>query len=149
MNRKSDGLDYLAALKLFMPYYDKLKKIYLAYLDNEFEANDALDDLDPFLATTYYLRSKGYNLYQIKSLSEELIKSSQNLSFTHYNFSKYIEIENKFGIYLPYDFDFTWSLDEIYLYLLHIFDGFDYITIENNIINGSIYKILECFLIRI
>lgn len=137
---KSDFESVVSKLK---PFQDPLATIHKAYKNGEFEAKIRNEDF-----VTYYENSEGYEAYKIQSLAKEIQKELLDLPKCSYSILKYIDIEEKHGISVPYLFDQQWTNDELYYYLIHIADEDDTFLIEQCMMNGELLGILSLFIER-
>lgn len=149
MNSSPNGIDFMKALDVLMPYKKQLEEIHASYLDGDFDLDSGTNVTDPYAVITSYLCSPSYTGLHVKSIREQLASSIRLLDIYDDSFQTILDIETKHGTTCPYEFNGNWDLREVYMYLLHLFRRNDPVIIDNSIINGEILGILKCLLIRI
>ena len=146
---KPNSLDYKEALDVLYPYKAQLEKIKIAYLNEEFQPRLVIEYMEPGEALNYLTDSEAFKTYGVKEIGKDLSEKIKKLDHKDYHFNKYFGIEEKHGCEMPYEFDETWELSDVYYYLLYIFDMEDPVIIEHSVINGDLIGILNCFFIRL
>ena len=145
---KFDTLDYLQALKILVPYKDKLSQIYEAYLAGVFE-NDSIDYKDFYSVLTYYKESIAYKKFDVYELTLQIKMELKELDIKDYRFEDIDMIEKSYGEEIPHEFDGRWNLEDVYKYLLNLAYSYKEVVMENSIINGEILGIINCFIFRV
>lgn len=147
-----NSLDYMNALQVLYPFKDALEEIKEAFDHDVF---DTIEITDPWSALTYYRSSEAYTTYDIEGLSKKIYSAVQGLQRYQINQTKRDYIFEMLGTENTNLFE-SWMLDEVYIYLIMIFEDLnimdghpDQIIIENSIIRGDILSIINCFLTRI
>ena len=140
--------DYFKVIEILNPFKKRLEIIYQAAINDEFEVED-LDYSDPYKVLRYYLDSNAYEKYQIQDLALELKEKLKGLDKKDYCFDDLLRIEEKYGMDIPHEFDYRWTLEDVYKYLLGLIDSEGLVIVESSIINGEILGIFNCFIIRV
>jgi hypothetical protein len=149
---KPNSIDFMKALKVLYPFKDALEKVKEAFDHDEF---DTIEITDPWSAITYFRSSEAYVTYDIEHLSHKIYEAIKDLNQYQINNHERDQILKLLGTEITNCFD-GWKLDQVYMYLMMIFEDLkhrdnipDQIIIENSIIRGDILSIINCFLIRI
>jgi hypothetical protein len=143
-----NGLDFMKALDILMPYREQLMKIHVAYQNEQCIKKIPYNILDFKDENTIYTDTEANALDNIKLLGKELSKKIHQLETLNIKDLSYDEIVLKHGA-SPYRFDWHWELKEIYIYLIHLCKDNNVKMMMNSILNGEFVHMIECFLIRI
>jgi hypothetical protein len=135
IKNQPNGLDFMKALDILIPYREELIKIHEDYKTEKSIKEKSDDQPD--------LRNEN-----IRFLGKELLQKIHHLTTKSEFDITYEHIQMKHGI-PPYRFDWHWELQEVYIYLIHVFNTNNDKMIINSILNGELIDIIECFFIRI